>query len=127
MKWHQDIMKHCWTNLSYYPIIDSISNITPSNVPVKLSNRWSSSETQMLIKEVGKQQQVKILKNKEAHAEEEKMNMEKLCTFFKELTETITKIINDQYFSTSEMQQKQHNEQDTLSSNTNMFEEDMLH
>ncbi|CAG8697258.1 8613_t:CDS:2, partial [Gigaspora rosea] len=101
----------CWTNLSYYPIIDSISNITPSNVPVKLSNRWSSSETQMLIKEVGKQQQVKILKNKEAHAEEEKMNMEKLCTFFKELTETITKIINDQYFSTSEMQQKQHNEQ----------------
>jgi hypothetical protein len=37
--------------------------------------------------------------------------MEELCTLIKEQTETITKLINDQYVSTSEMQQKQHDEQ----------------
>ncbi|KAF0547188.1 trihelix transcription factor gt-3a-like: PROVISIONAL [Gigaspora margarita] len=201
-------------------IIDPTSNITPPNVPVKLSNRWSFSETRMLIEEVGKQQQAlqrvkdprekgriwdkiitniqtseiaslvlkertktsiqqkwdsllqkycdikdqiastgeelvhnngeffddideylrkdpsvtapitsdsfygikrksvedqddekDIKKRKSTHAEEEKTNMEELRTLIKEQTETIAKIMNDQYVNTSEMQQKQHDEQ----------------
>ncbi|CAG8607380.1 6759_t:CDS:2 [Scutellospora calospora] len=38
-------------------ILGSTSTIATSDVSAKLSNRWSSSETRMLIEEVGKQQQ----------------------------------------------------------------------